>query len=104
MTHRVLSAKKITNRINETREPETQYEQNQQVFIRNPAAARQKLAPRFYPDKVTDNLPIHIYTSKNRGPVAKNRLKRTLKNNNSRLLQVPNSNLDRCGSNSRDPT
>lgn len=94
---------KITNRMNQTREPQIQYEKNQEVFIRDPAAARQKLAPRFKPDKVTSNLPIHIYTSKNRGPVAKVRLKRPLKDRTIPLLQIPN-NLDHRGSSSRDST
>lgn len=70
----------IENR-NKDREPEIQYDPEQQVFIKNPLASRQKLAPRYTKDKVLANLPIHIYTSRKRGPVAKSRLKR-----------VPNSN------------
>lgn len=69
---------KIMDRINQSREPQIEYEKNQEVFIRNPAAARQKLAPRFTADKVNCNLPIHIYTTKKRGSVAKRRLKRPL--------------------------
>lgn len=95
---------KSTNRINETREPQIQYEPNQEVFVRNPAAARQKLAPRFKSDRVTSNLPIHIYTTKNRGPVAKVRLKRPLKNRTVPLLQIPNTDLDLRGPSTRNTT
>lgn len=68
----------IDNR-NKTREPETNYEPQQQVFIKNPFASRQKTAPRYTQDTVLADLPIHIYTSKKRGPVAKSRLKRAPK-------------------------
>lgn len=64
---------------NKTREPEIEYEPQQQVFIKNPLASRQKTAPRYTQDTVLADLPIHIYTSKKRGPVAKSRLKRAPK-------------------------
>lgn len=69
----------LTENRNKDREPEKEYEPNQQVFIRNPMANRQKLAPRFTQDTVLADLPIHIYTKKKRGPVAKSRLKRSPK-------------------------
>lgn len=74
----------IENR-NKEREPEIQYEPEQQIFIKNPLASRQKLAPRYTKDKVLANLPIHIYTSRKRGPVAKSRLKRVP--NSAKLFQ-----------------
>lgn len=66
----------IINNRNKNREPEVEYEPQQQVFIKNPVASRQKIAPRYTQDTVLADLPIHIYTSKKRGPVAKSRLKR----------------------------
>lgn len=75
----------ITENANKNREPEKQYSPEQQVFIRNPNASRQKLAPRFTHDTVLANLPIHIYTKRKRGPVAKARLKRLP--NSAHLLQ-----------------
>ncbi|CAF4852745.1 unnamed protein product [Pieris macdunnoughi] len=82
----------MTNR-NKNREPETEYVPDQQVFIKNPLASRQKLAPRYTHDTVLADLPIHIYTSKKKGPVAKSRLKRVPKT--SKLLQVPtNTEID----------
>lgn len=98
----LTNREQIMNRVNQTREPQIEYEQNQEVFFRNPVAARQKLAPRFKGDKVTDNLPIHIYTSKNRGPVAKIRLKRPLKHQTVPLLQIPNTDLRNSGPSTRD--
>lgn len=77
----------IMERRNLDREPEIQYNQDQTVYVKNPAAARQKTAPRYTQDKVVTNLPIHIYTSKKRGPVAKTRLKREKKNKDVTLLQ-----------------
>lgn len=74
----------IENR-NKDREPEVQYEPEQQIFIRNPLASRQKIAPRYTKDTVLANLPIHIYTSRKRGPVAKSRLKRVP--NSAKLFQ-----------------
>lgn len=74
----------MTNR-NKNREPEVEYEPYQQVFVKNPLAARQKLAPRYTQDTVLADLPIHIYTSKKKGPIAKNRLKRVPKT--TKLLQ-----------------
>lgn len=65
----------MTNR-NKNREPEVEYRPDQQVFIKNPVASRQKLAPRYTQDTVLADLPIHIYTSKKKGPIAKSRLKR----------------------------
>ena len=75
----------LTENRNRNREPEKEYEPDQQVFVRNPAASRQKLAPRFTQDTVLADLPIHIYTKKKKGPVAKSRLKRGP--NNPPLLQ-----------------
>lgn len=74
----------IENR-NRNREAEVEYAPEQQIFIRNPFASRQKIAPRYTQDKVLADLPIHIYTSRKRGPVAKSRLKRVPKGAN--LLQ-----------------
>lgn len=73
--------KTITDNRNKDRESEVEYSPEQQVFIHNPIALRQKLAPRYTQDKVLANLPIHIYTKKKRGPVAKSRLKRTPQGN-----------------------
>lgn len=74
----------IENR-NKDREVEVDYAPQQQVFIKNPTASRQKTAPRYTQDTVLADLPIHIYTSKKRGPVAKARLKRVPKG--AKLLQ-----------------
>lgn len=74
----------IENR-NKDREPEKEYELDQHVFVKNPLASRQKLAPRFTHDTVLADLPVHIYTRKKRGPVAKSRLKRAA--NTKQLLQ-----------------
>lgn len=75
----------IMQNTNKTREPEVEYSPQQQVFIKNPFASRQKTAPRYTQDNVLADLPIHIYTSKKRGPVAKARLKRVPKS--AKLLQ-----------------
>lgn len=92
----------IMERTNRNRVPAEDYSPKQEVFIQNPLAARQKLAPRFTQDKVTANLPIHIYTSKKRGLVAKSRLKKVPR---SQLLQVNNTmDMDRPGPSSGDPT
>lgn len=72
----------IENR-NKDREPEIEYPSDQQIFIKNPLASRQKLAPRYTHDTVLADLPIHIYTSKKKGPVAKSRLKRVPKTSKS---------------------
>lgn len=74
----------IENR-NKSREPEVEYQPQQRVFVKNPSASRQKTAPRYTQDTVLADLPIHIYTSKKRGPVAKSRLKRVPKS--AQLLQ-----------------
>lgn len=74
----------IDNR-NKSRESEVDYQPQQQIFIKNPSASRQKLAPRYTQDTVLADLPIHIYTSKKRGPIAKSRLKRIPKS--ATLLQ-----------------
>lgn len=87
---------------NKTREPEAEYSPQQQVFIKNPMASRQKTAPRFTQDKVLADLPIHIYTSKKRGPVAKHRLKRVPKAAN--LLQNPVTDTSFDSAPSRDKT
>ena len=76
---------KIIEKRNETREPEIEYAPQQQIFITNPLANRQKTAPRYTQDTVLADLPIHIYTSKKRGPIAKSRLKRVPKT--AKLLQ-----------------
>lgn len=96
----------IIENLNKDREPEIEYQPDQRVFISNPLANRQKLAPRYSQDKVLANLPIHIYTSKKRGPVAKNRLKRVPKS--AQLLQGatgPDCSFDNgSGYQSRDNT
>lgn len=69
----------LMNNRNKNREPEIEYSPDQQVFIKNPLANRQKLAPRYTQDTVLADLPIHIYTSKKKGPIAKSRLKRVSK-------------------------
>lgn len=79
----------LTENRNKSREPEQEYSPEQQVFIRNPAAARQKTAPRYTRDTVLADLPIHIYTKRRHGPVAKSRLKRSP--NSTRLLQDQDS-------------
>lgn len=92
----------IQNR-NKDREAEAVYEPDQQIFIRNAIASRQKLAPRYTQDTVLADLPIHIYTSKKRGPVAKSRLKRVP--NSAKLLQTSSdSDRDDKAGSSRDPT
>lgn len=75
----------LMNARNRTREPEVNYPPEQQIFVKNPIALRQKLASRYTHDVVETNLPIHIYTKKKRGPVAKTRLKRVPKT--AQLLQ-----------------
>lgn len=80
----------LTENRNKDREPEQEYTPDQQVFVRNPLASRQKLAPRFTQDTVLADLPIHIYTKKKRGPVAKSRLKRSPKD--PTLLQNTSTN------------
>lgn len=83
-----------------------EYQPQQRVFVNNPLASRQKLAPRYSQDTVLANLPIHIYTSKKRGPVAKSRLKRVPKS--AQLLQGatgPDCSFDNgSGDQSRDNT
>lgn len=81
----------IENR-NKTREDEVEYLPQQQVFVKNPFASRQKIASRYTQDTVLADLPIHIYTSKKRGPVAKSRLKRVPKA--AKLLQNPVADPD----------
>lgn len=83
----VSSRADLTNKRNASRETEAEYSPDQQVFVKNPTASRQKLAPRYTHDRVMANLPIHIYTRKKRGPVAKSRLKRVPRSAN--LLQDP---------------
>ncbi|AAA92249.1 ORF B [Trichoplusia ni TED virus] len=87
---------------NKTRESEVEYIPQQQVFIKNPLASRQKVAPRYTQDTVLADLPIHIYTSKKRGPVAKARLKRVPKGNT--LLQDSAATDNTCDASSRDKT
>lgn len=81
---------------NKDREPEAEFSPNQTVFIRNPTASRQKTAPRYTRDTVLADLPIHIYTKRKRGPVAKSRLKRLP--NSTRLLQDTASSPEPGGS------
>lgn len=76
----------LINNRNKDREPEVEYTPQQQIFIKNPAASRQKTAPRFTQDTVLADLPIHIYTSKKRGPIAKSRVKRVPQS--AQLLQT----------------
>lgn len=75
----------LTENRNKDREQEKEYTPNQHVYVRNPLASRQKLAPRYTHDVVLADLPIHIYTKRKKGPVAKSRLKRP---NKSQLLQT----------------
>lgn len=77
--------KNLTDTRNSEREPEAEYSPEQQIFVKNPLASRQKLAPRYTHDVVMADLPIHIYTKKKRGPIAKSRLKRLPKS--TQLLQ-----------------
>lgn len=104
----LINSTSLTNRTgiidnrNKNREPEVQYAPEQQVFIKNPLASRQKTAPRFTQDTVLADLPIHIYTSKKRGPVAKSRLKRVPKT--STLLQDTTNNDPRDHPITRDKT
>lgn len=92
----IINSSSLANRTaliekrNETREPEIEYAPQQQIFITNPLASRQKTAPRYTQDTVLADLPIHIYTSKKRGPIAKSRLKRIPKS--AKLLQDPTDN------------
>lgn len=94
--YEILNESSLHNRtvlienVNKDREPEAEYLPNQPVFIRNPLANRQKTAPRYTKDTVLADLPIHIYTKRKRGPVAKSRLKRIP--NTARLLQDSTSN------------
>lgn len=81
--------KDLTDNRNKDREPEAEYSPEQQIFIKNPFAARQKLAPRYTHDVVMADLPIHIYTKRKRGPIAKSRLKRLPKS--AQLLQDPDT-------------
>ncbi|CAK1553068.1 unnamed protein product [Leptosia nina] len=96
----------IIENLNKTREPEIEYQPQQRVFVNNPLASRQKLAPRYSQDTVLADLPIHIYTSRKRGPVAKSRLKRVPKS--AQLLQGatgPDCSFDNgSGTQSRDNT
>lgn len=92
----------IIEKRNETREPEAEYTTQQQIFIKNPLASRQKTAARYTQDTVLADLPIHIYTSKKRGPIAKSRLKRVPKTAN--LLQDPTNNNPPNDATSRDKT
>lgn len=89
----------IIENLNKTRELEKSFDPEQQIFVKNPLANRQKLAPRFTQDRVLADLPIHIYTKKKRGPVAKSRLKRVPKS--AQLLQdtpdVPAASSSRAG-------
>lgn len=75
----------LTESRNKDRETEKEIAPDQQIFIKNPSASRKKLAPRFTQDTVLADLPIHIYTKKKKGPVAKARLKRIP--NSQNLLQ-----------------
>jgi transposase InsO family protein len=79
------SRKQLIDNRNQNREPELEYSPQQQIFVKNPIASRQKLAPRYTHDVVMADLPIHIYTRKKKGPVAKSRLKRVP--NSAQLLQ-----------------
>lgn len=91
----------IENR-NKTRESEVEYQPDQQIFVSNPCASRSKLAPRYTQDTVLADLPIHIYTSKKKGPIAKNRLKRVPKT--AKLLQDADPVADSVESNTDSRT
>lgn len=95
----LTSRERLTDNCNKNREPEAEYSPEQQIFVKNPIASRQKLAPRYTHDVVMADLPIHIYTKKKRGPIAKTRLKRVPKSN--KLLQDapgpgPSSSANNC--------
>lgn len=91
----------IINNRNRNREPEIEYQPDQQVFVANPVANRNKLAKRYTQDTVLADLPIHIYTSRKKGPIAKSRLKRVPKS--AKLLQTtPDDHSTDTGS--RDKT
>lgn len=92
----------IIDNLNKSREPEQNYNPEQQIFIKNPMASRQKLAPRYTQDTVLADLPIHIYTKKKRGPIAKSRLKRVP--NSAQLLQDSTDVPTTSGCCSRDNT
>lgn len=77
----------LTDNRNQNREEVIEYSPDQQIFVKNPLASRSKLAPRYDQDNVVTDLPIHIYTRKKRGLIAKSRLKRIPKTAN--LLQGP---------------
>lgn len=81
--------KNLIDARNKSRETENQYSPEQQIFVKNPFASRQKIVPRYTHDTVMADLPIHIYTRKKRGPIAKSRLKRVPKS--AQLLQDPPS-------------
>lgn len=91
----------IENR-NKSREPEQEYQPQQQIFVSNPMASRQKLAPRYTHDTILADLPIHIYTSKKRNPIAKSRLKRVPKS--SKLLQDTDDPIPDPNNGARDNT
>lgn len=92
----------IMARRNQSREPVVEYNEGQEVYVRNPAAERQKIAARYTHDKVISNLPVHIlYTSQKKGPTAKARIKRSKKKFHSALLQVNNDPGDSGPSTSR---
>lgn len=92
----------IINNRNKDREPEIEYLPTQQIFIKNPTASRQKTAPRFTQDTVLADLPIHIYTSKKRGPIAKSRVKRVP--HTAKLLQNNPDTDQHNDARSRDKT
>lgn len=96
----VAQRESIMDRVNRNRDPIIDYSSDQEIYIENPVASRQKLAPRYTHDKVMKNLPIHIYSSQKRGPVPKSRLKKTRK---SQLLQAPaiDPGVDQPGPSSR---
>lgn len=87
----MTSREKLIENRNKNREPEAEFSPEQQTFIENPFASRQKLAPRYTHDIVMADLPIHIYTKKKRGPIAKARLKRVPKS--AKLLQTAGDHL-----------
>jgi transposase InsO family protein len=51
----------IIDKRNKNREPEIEYQPNQRIFVKNPLANRQKIAPRYSHDTVLADLPIYIY-------------------------------------------
>lgn len=76
----------LIENVHKSCELEVKYQPQQHVFIKNPTASRQKLAPRYTHDAVSADLLLHIYTSKKRKLIAISRKKRV--SNSTKLFQV----------------